>query len=125
MDEEIRIDGVSIASGVIETIVSMTAAEVDGVAGIGSANTLTDGIRSVLGSHTGTHPGADGVEVSVTEDDLLRISIRFQVLYGYRLVDVAVAVRAAVADIVLSQVGVAVAAVDLYIDGVVFAEKHQ
>ncbi len=125
MDEEIRIDGVSVAAGVIETIVSMTVTEVDGVAGVGSANTLTDGIRSVLSSHTGTHPGADGVEASVTEDGLLKIGVRFQVLYGYRLVDVATAVRTAVADIVLSQVGVAAATVDLYIDGVVFAEKHQ
>ena len=45
-----------------------------------------------------------------------------QVLYGHQLKDVASAVQVAVADAVTSQVGVDVAAVDVYVDGIVFAE---
>lgn len=118
MDSEIYVDGLGIAPGVVDTIVIMAAKEVEGVAGIGSNVSSLPGIRAMLG---GQQPQASGVEV-VSMEDGLAVSIRMQVAYGYRLTDVAAAVRRAVADAVTSQVGTQVKAVDVFIDGVVFAE---
>ena len=48
--------------------------------------------------------------------------MRIEVFYGFALPDVAASLRQAVADAVASQVGVEVASVDVYIDGIQFAE---
>ena len=49
-------------------------------------------------------------------------SVRIEVYYGFVLPEVASSLRQAVADAVASQVGVEVASVDVYIDGIQFAE---
>lgn len=117
MDNEIYVDGLGIAAGVVDTIIALAAAEVEGVAGIGSGNSFS-GLKAKFG---GRQSVSTGVEVSTFEDGI-SVGIRMQVFYGYRLTDVAAAVREAVADAVLSQVGTSVKAVDVFIDGVVFAE---
>ena len=68
----------------------------------------------------GSKPAAQGVEVEATENDELQVSIRIDVYYGYVIPDVAAAVRAAIADAVTAQVGISVASVDVYIDGIEF-----
>lgn len=118
MSNEIYVDGLGIAPGVVDTIVIMAAREVEGVAGIGSAASTLPGIKAVLG---GQQPQASGVEI-VSDEDGLAVSVRMQVAYGYRLTDVAAKVREAVVDAVASQVGTQVKGVDIFIDGVVFAE---
>ena len=117
MENEIYVEGLGISSSVIETIVTLAAAEIEGVAGVGATNTLS-GIKAVLG---GGHAVSTGTEVSVV-DGALAIGIRMQVYYGHRLKDVAAAVRETVADAILSQVGVEVASIDIVVDGVVFSE---
>lgn len=119
MDDEIRVGGLTVASGVIATIVSMAAAEVEGVAGVGPSGTISTTLRAVLAGKAAM-PAASGVEASVTEDGKLHIAVSVQVKYGYKLVDVAARIRRAVSDAVSSQVGVEVAAVDVNVDGVSF-----
>ena len=113
---ELNVDGMALAPGVVETIVSIAANEVEGVACIGPST--TSGLRSVFGSK----PTTQGIEITVGEDDKLQISIRVDVYYGFVLPEVASSLRQAVADAVASQVGVEVASVDVYIDGIQFAE---
>lgn len=114
--KDLTVDGMAIAPGVIETIVSIAANEVDGVASIGSAG--VGGLRTMFAAK----PVTQGIEISVDENDKLHVSVRLDVYYGFVLPDVAAAVREAVSDAVASQVGIAVGSVDVYIDGIQFAE---
>ena len=112
---ELNLDGMALAPGVVETIVSIAANEVDGVASVGPST--ASGLRSVFAGK----PSTQGIEVSVDEDDKLVVSVRIDVYHGYVLPDLAANLRTAIADAVASQVGVSVASVDVYIDGIQFA----
>ena len=112
---ELNLDGMALAPGVVETIVSIATNEVEGVSSVGSA--ASGGLRSVFGSK----PSTQGIDIAVDEDDKLAISVRVDVYYGYALPDLAANVRQAVADAVASQVGAQVSSVDVYIDGIQFA----
>ena len=59
---QLNIDGMTIAPGVVETIISLAARDVDGVASIGDS--ATSGIRTLIGGK----PSTQGVEV-----ELLRV----------------------------------------------------
>ena len=107
---ELNVDGMALAPGVVETIVSIAANEVEGVASVG-------GLRSVFGSK----PSTQGIDITVDEEDKLHISIRVDVYYGYVLPDLAANIRQAISDAVTSQVGIPVGSVDVYIDGMQFA----
>ena len=111
---ELNVEGMALAPGVVETIVSIAVSEVEGVACVGSAG----GIRAVFGQK----PSTQGIEITVNEDDKLAVAVRIEVYYGFVLPEVASSLRQAVADAVASQVGVEVASVDVYIDGIQFAE---
>jgi uncharacterized alkaline shock family protein YloU len=112
---DLNIEGMALAEGVVETVVSIAVADVDGVACVGSPS-ATNGILSMFGGK----PSAQGVEVTAEEDGKLQISVRIEAYYGYVLPEVAAAVRTAVADSVASQVGTSVSSVDVYIDGIQF-----
>ena len=112
---ELNLDGMALAPGVVETIVSIAANEVEGVASVRSA--AAGGLRSVFGAK----PSTQGIDIAVDEDDKLVISVRVDVYYGYVLPDLAANLRQAVADAVASQVGAQVSSVDVYIDGIQFA----
>lgn len=118
MENEITVDGFAISASVVETIVTLSVAEVEGVAGIGPSDAIS-GIRSILG---GNPNPSTGIEVRTLDDGSIAITVRIQVYYGFKIVEVAAAVRAAVADAVLSQLGADVAAVDIFVDGVVFVD---
>ena len=60
--------------------------------------------------------------MNLGEDGAVSVTVHIQVFYGHNLKEVANAVQHAVADAVSSQVGVAVAFVDVFVDGIVFAE---
>ena len=111
--------GVQIAPGVVETIISLAAAEVDGVAGVGSAGALS-AIRSAFNAGKAIPTG--GIKVVADESDALAVEISIQAYYGYRLVEVADKVRAAVADALKGQIGAEVSAVDIYVDALAFEE---
>ena len=112
---ELNVDGMVLSPGVVETIVSIAANEVEGVACIGPST--TSGLRSVLGSK----PSTKGIDITVDEEGKLHISISVDVYYGYVLPDLAANIRQAISDAVTSQVGIPVGSVDVYIDGMQFA----
>ena len=111
---DLNIDGMAIAPGVVETIVSLAAREVDGVACVGDPT--TSGLRSLLAGK----PSTEGVEVEVGESDELAVSIRLFAESGHVLPVLAADVRQAIADAVNTQVGATVGSVDVYIDGIQF-----
>jgi len=116
MSDELRLEGLGVAPGVLDTIVTVAAEGVEGVAAVGAS-----GLAGLV--QKGALKGASrAVDVAVAEDSSISATIHLQVLYGHKLKDVANNVQAAVADAVSSQVGVNVAAVDVYVDGIVFAE---
>ena len=112
---ELNIDGMAIAPGVVETIVSLAAQSVEGVACVGDPT--TSGIRSIIG---GGKPSTQGIEVDFDEEGALHVSLRLYVKSGLVLPELAASVRQAIADAVSSQVGVTVGSVDIYIDGIQF-----
>ena len=112
---ELNLDGMALAPGVVETIVSIAANEVEGVASVGSA--AAGGLRSVFGAK----PSTQGIDIAVDDEEKLCVSVRIDVYYGHVLPELAAQVRMAVADAVASQVGIQVASVDVYIDGIQFA----
>ena len=112
---DLNIEGMTIAPGVVETIISLAARDVEGVASIGPAT--TSGSMDLIG---GGRPSTQGIEVTTDENDELHVSIRMDVKSGNVLPDLAANVRRAVVDAVATQVGVKVAAVDIYIDGIQF-----
>lgn len=111
---DLSIDGMNIAPGVVETIVTLATRDVEGVAGIGDP--ATSGIRTLIGGK----PSTQGVEVEVDEDNKLHISVRLHVKSGQVLPDLAAAVRRSIADAVSTQVGASVGSVDIFIDGIQF-----
>jgi uncharacterized alkaline shock family protein YloU len=117
MDERLVNEGLSIAPGVVETIVSLAAGQVDGVAQV-TAPGLSRGLLTVLGRR---HPG-QGVVIMADEDGIITVAVRVRVYYGYRLQEVAEQIRHAVAGTLLGQIGIEVAAVDVFIDGIQFPE---
>ena len=112
---ELNIEGMEIAPNVVETIVSLAAQSVEGVASIGDP--ATSGILSIIG---GGKPSTQGIEVDTDENGDLHVSLRLHVKSGQVLPELAANVRQAVADALNSQVGVKVGSVDIYIDGILF-----
>ena len=51
---DLTVDGMALAPGVVETIVSIAVADVDGVASVGNAPAASRGIRGVLGGKPST-----------------------------------------------------------------------
>lgn len=112
---ELNIDGMAIAPGVVETIVSLAAQSVDGVACVGDPT--TSGIRSIIG---GGKPSTQGIEIESDDEGKLHVSLRLNVKSGMVLPELAANVRKAIDDALNSQVGVPVGSVDIYIDGIQF-----
>lgn len=115
MSEEITLDGIGVAPGVLETIALVAAEGVEGVAG-------------VLGSSSGlaglVQKGATrGVCVQVSEDGTLVSAVRISAVYGRPLREIAGDVQRAVTDALLTHTGQKVASVDVFVDGVLFPEQ--
>jgi uncharacterized alkaline shock family protein YloU len=116
MSEEIRLEGLGVAPGVLDTIVTLAAEGVEGIAGIGAP-----GIAGLV--QKGARKGvARAVDVSTDESGALVVVLHVQVVYGHKLHEVAKQAQIAVSEALTSQVGVDVAAVDVYVDGLVFPE---
>ena len=113
---DLSIDGMALAPGVVETIVSIAANEVEGVASVSSSS--GGSLRSIFGGK----PTTQGIEIDVTDNDKLHISIRVDVYYGFVLPDLAASIRSAITDAVFCQIGIPVESVDVYIDGIQFAQ---
>lgn len=113
MSDEVKMDGVGVSPSVLDTIVTLAAQEVEGVACVGHT-----GIAGMVQKGSKKVPGP--VVVTVGEDGAVSVTVHLQVVYGNRLRDVAESVQTAVGEALSSQVGVDVGTVDVYIDGLVF-----
>lgn len=114
MTNELSVEGLSIAPGVLETIISVAASEVDGVASLGSF--ATSGIRSMLANK----PSTSGIEANLDDAGKLHVSIHIEVYYGFVLPELAAQLRSAIAESLKTQAGVDVDSVDVYVDGIQF-----
>lgn len=112
---DLNLEGMAIADGVVETIVSIALQDVEGISLVGAP-----GPAGILGSLAQAKPVPQGVEVTMGADNKLNVAVHTEAKYGYTLPDLAAKVRSAVSDAVLAQVGVEVASVDVYIDSVQF-----
>lgn len=115
MNEYLSVEGMTLASGVVETIISIATSEVEGVASVGSYTTSS--LRSIVAAK----PSSAGIEVEVDPDNRLEVAVHIEVFSGYALTDIAEAVRQSIADALLVQIGVEVAYVDVFVDGIRFA----
>jgi len=117
VSDEIRLDGIAVAPTVLDTIVTLAAQGVAGVAAVGAPGLAGFAQKARKGA-------ARAVSVCPSEEDENRLEavVHIQVEQGSRLREVGRAVQAAVTDAIRSQVGVEVASVDVYVDGIVFAE---
>lgn len=114
MTDKTNVEGLSIAPGVMETIISVAAGEVDGVASIGSF--ATSGLRSMLASR----PSTSGIETKMGEDGRLYVAVHVEVYHGYVLPELAAALRTAIAESLSTQAGVEVSSIDVFVDGLQF-----
>lgn len=115
--KDLTVDGMAIAPGVVETIVSIAVNDVDGVAAVGSAGTANRNLRSMLGAK----PSTQGIDIDVDEEGALVVTVHVDVFYGYVLPDLAESIRQAVDSAIASQVGLPVGRIDVYVDGIQFA----
>jgi uncharacterized alkaline shock family protein YloU len=114
MSDEIRLEGLGVAPGVLETIAALATQSVEGVACIPGSQGLAGLVPK---------SGARGVAVSVIDDGSLHVVLHLMVHYGTPLREVATAVQRVVGDALLTQTGQRVSAVDVFIDGIQFEEQ--
>jgi len=117
MYEKLRCEGLTIAPGVVETIISLAVSEIDGVAQVkypGLPNTFKSALKK-------KHPG-QGIIIMADDDGQITVAVHVQIYYGFRLQEVAEMIRKVVADTLEGQVGIEVARVDVYVDGIQFPE---
>lgn len=103
----------TLAPGVVDTIISITANSQDGVA---STGTPAGGILARLSKR----PSTSGIEAHINDSGKLDITLHITAKYGYSLTDLADELRQAIAEALLVQVGVEVASIDIYVDGISF-----
>ncbi len=100
----LNFEGMAIAEGVVETIVTIAVQDVEGVASLSNAH--ANGILGAFG---------------MNEDDTVSVAVRVVALYGHPLPGLAQSIREAVADAVMTQIGITVSEVNVFIDGIQFA----
>lgn len=110
MSEEIRLDGIGVAPGVLDTIVTLAAEGVEGVAGVATPKL----------ARVSKKAAAKGVTVEVAEDGVVAVGVHVNVVYGRPLREIGREVQAAVADALTSQTGQQVADVDVFVDAIAF-----
>jgi len=113
MSEEIQLEGLGVAPGVLEMIASLAAGQVDGVVDV-----LTKGVAGLVQKGSGR-----GVVVTIASDGSLSVQIHVSVRYGTPLHTIAADIQRAVRDALCSQTGQQVAAVDVFVDAIVFSEQ--
>lgn len=117
LDQGYALDGITIAPGVVETIIALAVAEVPGVASVGSADAIS-AIKAAF--NAGNAIPTNGVQIESTGDKNVAVSISIQAYYGYRLVEIAENVRKTVSDALLAQLGVTTTAVDVHVEALRF-----
>ena len=109
---DLTIDGMVVNSSVVETIAAIALSDVEGIGGTGAGK----GLLAFLGGKD----NSSSIEVSADEEGKLLLGVHVAVKNGYVLPDVAAKIRAAIADALETQVGATIAAIDVYVDSIVF-----
>lgn len=112
---DVTVEGMALADGVLETIISIAVQDVEGVAAVGGASAQGGFLKSIK-----SKPSTHGITVEADENETLSVVVRIDVAGGSVLPRVAQDVRQAVVDAVLTQVGAHVSKVNVYIDGIRF-----
>jgi uncharacterized alkaline shock family protein YloU len=108
-DRTVTLDGVTIAPGVVETIVGIAAEEVEGVAGV----VFHSSIRRM-----GSVPAVDVLLV----DGKIVCGVHIIADFGFNLPELGAEVQRAVSHALDGQMGIKPALVDVYIDGIAFTD---
>lgn len=114
MTKEQQADNMKLAPGVVDTIISIAASEQEGVASIG---TPAGGFFARLLNR----PTTSGIQTRYYDDGKIEVVLHIVVEYGYVLPELADKLRQSIADALLVQVGVEVASIDVFIDGIQFS----
>lgn len=116
VENQAEADTVKIANDVVATIAGIAAAEIDGVAGM--SGNMVSGISQILGKKQLTK----GVKVEI-EGQSVTLDISVIVQYGKSIPQVAAAIQAAVKQAVVDMTGLNVAAVNVHVAAVQFADE--
>lgn len=112
MNEEMRLEGMGIAPGVLETIAIQAASAVEGVVSLEGR----EGLAGLVGKAT-----SRGAEVKLAENGTgLEVSLHVALAYGRPLHDVGRAVQRAVSDALGSMTDQPVTSVDVFVDDIAF-----
>lgn len=104
--EQILLDGISVAPGVIETIAVLACEHVEGVTGVCARPALRKNAT------------APALEVAITDGDLT-CSVHIQSRFGVELIELGKAVQNAICDAMEVQIGIRPSKVEVFIDSIV------
>jgi uncharacterized alkaline shock family protein YloU len=110
----LRFEGLDVAQGVLETIVTLAAQAVDGVACVDGT-----GLAGLMQKAGVSKP----VDVAVGDENGFAVTVHLTVGHGRPLRTIAADVQTAVADALVSQTGMAVSSVDVWIDSIEFPSE--
>jgi len=117
MYDKLTSEGLTIAPGVVETIISLAVSQVEGVAQV-RATGLPNSFMSVLSRKQQAH----GIIIMADDDNQITVAVHVCIYYGYRLQEVAEQIRRVVSNTFEGQIGIEIARVDVYVDGIQFPE---
>ena len=117
-DYKMMNEGLTIAPGVVETIVSLAVSQVDGVAQVGGAKLPGSGLFSAISKGN----AGQGIIIMADDDGKITVAAHIQIFYGHQIKAIAEEIRSVVADTLSGQVGIETERVDVYVDGVRFPE---
>jgi len=117
MYNKLTSEGLTIAPGVVETIISLAVGQIEGVAQVGATG-LPSSFKSALKRKQQTH----GIIIMADDDNQITVAVHVYIYYGFRLQEVAEQIRFTVFNTLAGQVGIDVARVDVYVDGIQFPE---
>lgn len=109
---------VKINDEVVAVIASLAAAEVEGVASM--SGTLAGGLVERLGIKN----AAKGIKVEVTESEAV-LSLNINVLYGFKIQEVAEGIQENVKNAVESMTGLFVREVNIFVQGITFPQTEE
>ncbi len=110
----LKFEGLDVAQGVLETIVTLAAEAVDGVACVDGT-----GLAGLMQKAGVSKP----VEISVGDDGRFAVTVHLTVDHGRPLRTVAADVQGAVADALVAQTGITASSVDVWIDSIAFPSE--
>ncbi len=116
VDEQGKIANLDIAPGVIETMVATAIQEVPGVAAVGSPK-----FDRAFSTTLSRDDEDSGVEL-MAEDGEIKLDIRIQIFYGYKLQEIVDGIRENVNDVLYSQVGVSIDELNVFVTNLQFEE---